>query len=218
MFALHAASTALVMPELVSTYNYCLDSSPLLTKAVTSSVLFAAGDVLAQSADEASNEISLRRAARFASTGFGNGVAWTCWYGFADELLAPVGEPALRVAGAMALEQFVWCPLLYSLYLIPLSAALNGAPAADLPREVRTRIGPLLIANAKVWTPANLIIYNVPLQYRVLAGNAIDLVWASICSETAAECGSDDGCLVSTSNVVLGDDGCALPQYDDSTG
>ena len=48
--------------------------------------------------------------------------------------------------------------------------------------------GPLLIANAKVWTPANLLIYNAPLQYRVLAANAIDLVWAAICSETAAEC------------------------------
>jgi hypothetical protein len=95
--------------------------------------------------------------------------------------------------------------------LIPLSAVLNGAEPADLPAEVRKRIGPLLIANARVWTPANLVIYNVPLQYRVLASNVIDLIWASICSETAAECGSDGGCLVSAPNIIMGDDGCAIP-------
>ena len=111
----------------------------------------------------------------------------------------------------MALEQFVWCPLLYSLYLIPLSAVLNGAMLRDVPGEVRRRVGPLLIANAKVWTPTNVIIYNVPLTYRVFAANVIDLLWAAICSETAAECGSDDGCLISTPNVIMGDDGCELP-------
>ena len=55
----------------------------------------------------------------------------------------------------------------------------------------------------------------MPVEYRVLASNSIDLVWAVICSQTAAKCGSDDGCLVSTPNVVLGDDGCALPLFDD---
>ena len=55
------------------------------------------------------------------------------------------------------------------------------------------------------------------MQYRVLAANAIDLVWAAICSETAAECGTDDGCLVSAPNVVMGDDFCGLPnEFDEA--
>ena len=201
-------------PDVVSTYQNWLQTAPLLTKAATSSFFFAAGDTLAQTIDEDTDEVSFGRVARFAGTGFGNGIAWSCWYGYADELLAPVSLPALRVAGAMAIEQFVWCPILFSVYIIPLSSVLNGAPAADLPGEVRKRLGPLLIANAKVWTPANLIIYNVPVEYRVLASNSIDLLWAVICSQTAAECGSDDGCLVSAPNVVLGEDGCALPPYE----
>jgi len=202
-------------PDVASTYQNWLHTAPLLTKAATSSFFFAAGDTLAQAIDEETDEVSFGRVARFAGTGFGNGIAWSCWYGVADELLQPVDLPALRVVSAMAIEQFVWCPILFAVYIIPLSSILNGAPAAELPGEVRKRLGPLLIANAKVWTPANLIIYNVPVEYRVLASNGIDLVWAVICSQTAAECGSDDGCLVSTSNVVLGDDGCALPLYAD---
>ena len=213
LLALPQSTWSFAAQDLVTTYQSWLQTAPLLTKAATSSFFFGAGDLLAQTIDEDTDEVALGRVARFAGTGFGNGIAWSCWYGFADELLAPVSLPALRVAGAMAIEQFVWCPILFSVYIIPLSSLLNGAPAADLPGEVRKRIGPLLIANAKVWTPANLIIYNVPVEYRVLASNSIDLVWAVICSQTAAECGSDDGCLVSTPNVVLGEDGCALP-YD----
>ena len=215
LLALPQPTWSFALPDLVSTYQSWLQTAPLLTKAATSSFFFAAGDVLAQTIDEDTDEVSLGRVARFAGTGFGNGIAWSCWYGFADELLAPVSPPALRVAGAMAIEQFIWCPILFSVYIIPLSSILNGAPAADLPGEVRKRIGPLLIANAKVWTPANLVIYNVPVEYRVLAANSVDIVWAVICSQTAAECGSDDGCLVSTPNYVLGDDGCVLPSDAD---
>ena len=208
-------TSAFTGPDVVSTYQNWLETAPLITKAVTSSFFFAAGDTLAQTIDEETGEVSFGRVARFAGTGFGNGIAWSCWYGFADELLQPVSLPALRVASAMAIEQFVWCPILFAAYIIPLSAVLNGATAAELPDEVRKRLGPLLIANAKVWTPANLVIYNVPVEYRVLASNSIDLVWAVICSQTAAECGSDDGCLVSTPNVVLGEDGCALPPTEE---
>jgi len=212
-----ASPSCLAAFDAVATYQHWLDTAPLITKATTSSAIFAAGDVLAQTGDKESERLSLARVARFAGTGFGNGVAWTFWYDTADQLLAPINEPALRTLGAMAMEQFVWCPVLFALYIIPLSACLNGASLSELPAEVRKRLGPLLIANAKVWTPANLLIYNAPLQYRVLAANAIDLVWAAICSETAAECGTDDGCLVSAANVVMGDDFCGLPnEFDEA--
>ena len=214
-FGISRSAGSFAVPDVVSTYQHCLESAPLLTKATTSSVIFSAGDALAQSLGEDSEDISVERVVRFAGTGFGNGIAWSTWYDFSDQLLAPLNEPALRIAGAMAIEQFLWCPILFALYIIPLSAALNGAPVAQLPAEVRKRLGPLLIANAKVWTPANLVIYNVPLQYRVLTSNAVDLIWAAICSETAAECGSDGGCLVSAPNIIMGDDGCALPSFSD---
>jgi hypothetical protein len=204
----------------VQLYQQWLAEAPIVTKAVTSSALYAVGDVVAQTRQRIGPEpLSVPRLLRFAGTGLGAGVLWHGYYGFSDAQLSSIDEPVARVACAMLLEQFVWCPVLYSLYVIPLSAALNGAGASALPSEVRERIGPLLIANAKVWTPANLIIYSTPLEYRVLASNGIDIIWAAVCADVAASCGSDDACLVAQPNAVMGEDGCALPAPgDDDSG
>ena len=77
----------------------------------------------------------------------------------------------------------------------------------DLVREVRETLGGLLVASAKVWMPANLIIYNVPLELRVIASNVVDIAWAAICSNMAADCGSggatatNDVCVVATAGL-----------------
>ena len=52
---------------------------------------------------------------------------------------------------------------------------------------MRERLGELLVANAKLWTPANLLVYNAPLEYRVLTSNVFDVAWAAICSSFVAE-------------------------------
>ena len=107
--------------------------------------------------------LDFRRIARFGVTGVGSGLLWTQYYGGVEGLLEALSPPA-RLLAACLLEQFVWCPALYSFYVIPLSALQNGGRVSDLPTEVRMKLGPLLIANAKVWTPANLIIYSTPLE------------------------------------------------------
>lgn len=50
------------------------------------------------------------------------------------------------------MEQFLWCPLLYSLYVIPLNTFLNGGGLNTAITNVRERLYDLLVANAKVWT------------------------------------------------------------------
>ena len=52
-------------------------------------------------------------------------------------------------------------------------------------------------------TPANVIIYNVPLEWRVLSSNCVDLVWGYVCSKFAA-----DACAVD-------DEECLLEAVDD---
>ena len=68
------------------------------------------------------------------------------------------------------------------------------------------------MANAKLWTPANILIYNVPLQWRVLTSNCFDLLWGAYLSSVAAEVGlvcdgsADDpeSCLLAEANPVSG--------------
>mmetsp|Transcript_2173 Transcript_2173/g.3356 ORF Transcript_2173/g.3356 Transcript_2173/m.3356 type:complete len:187 (-) Transcript_2173:45-605(-) len=149
----------------------------------------------------------LPRLDRYVVTGLGSGVLWSLYYDAADGIVThATADIVLRTAMSMAAEQFAWCPLLYGLYLIPLSTLLNGGLRTEISKQIQSRLPGLLIANAKVWTPANLIIYNVPLEWRVLTSNAVDLIWASICADVAADCGAEDSdaCSVSLSQLEAG--------------
>ena len=95
--------------------------------------------------------------------------------------------------GLVIVDQFVACPIIYGLWEIPVSTALNGAPVSRIPYEIKDKLGNLLIENAKVWTWVNILIYNIPGQYRSALASAGDIVWQSIVSDFAADCGNEEG-------------------------
>ena len=43
-------------------------------------------------------------------------------------------------------------------------------------------------APPQVWTPASILVYQIPLEWRVLVGNVIELAWGTFCSSFAASC------------------------------
>lgn len=96
-----------------------------------------------------------------------------------------------KTAVSMLLEQLFWCPLVYGTFEIPVSTLLNGGKPTRIPQEVNNKLNGLLLNNLYVWTPANLVIYNAPLEWRLFLGNVIDLFWQSIVSDVAADCGND---------------------------
>ena len=104
---------------------------------------------------------------------------------------------------SILLEQFIWCPLVYGTFEIPVSTLMNGGELAGVKNEVDAKLNGLLVSNAKVWTLANLIIYNAPLEWRLFIGNVIDIFWQSIVSDVSADCGK------------AGDDVCEIPDDDD---
>lgn len=196
--------------DVVRSYQQLLEAFPLATKAATSSVMFGIGDCIAQARSPNDNKIDVTRLGRYMVTGFGSGVLWTFYYDAADIWASQASNDAMaRILFSMGLEQFAWCPILYAFYVLPMSVLLNGGVLADIPKEIRERLPGLLVANAKVWTPANLLIYNVPLELRVVTANAVDIVWASFCSNVAAECGTDadEACSVSLTQITRRQDG-----------
>jgi len=62
-----------------------------------------------------------------------------------------------------------------------------------VPKEVKSKLGYMLVENAKVWTLANMVIYNAPVQFRVVLANIGDIFWQSIVSDVAADCGTKQG-------------------------
>lgn len=144
------------------------------------------------------------RTKRFLMKGIGCGLIWTAWYqiaelwsnGLTGALLSSVTtlspqalhrlETVVNTIVSIALEQFVASPIIYGLWDIPLLSFLHGTPLAKIPAAVRKKLLPLLIANAKLWTVVNVLIYNVPLKFRVVALSCADLVWQTILSSQLA--------------------------------
>ena len=168
-------------------------AAPLPTKALTQGIIWSAGDVLNQLREQG-GELRPQRTASFFLTAVGSGVLWSGYYDAADALISPLpGGRVEHTALSILLEQMFWCPLVFATYQIPASVLQNGGSLNDVPAAVRRQLGELLVANLKIWTPANIIIYNTPLQWRVLASNGVDLIWGYVCSSFAADaCATDD--------------------------
>ncbi len=89
----------------------------------------------------------------------------------------------IHVVICIVLEQFFVCPLFYTVWDIPIPALLSGSPIRQIPAQIQAKLVPLLIANAKVWTPANIITYSLPSEYRVLFASMTDVIWQTILSD-----------------------------------
>ncbi len=113
--------------------------------------------------------------------------------GNSDDRDAATAEAAfinsLRIFMLMMAEQFVMCPIVYSTWDLPVSTLLNGAPISKIPFEIKSKLIPMLIDNFKVWTPANILIYSSPVEYRTLLANIVGIIWQAIMSGFAADCG-----------------------------
>lgn len=210
---------AAFITELAGLYSYGMAKYYLATQSFTGGVLCGVGDAVAQvkerlfekenkKLDFTSNAIDLDRVLRFALKGFGGGLIWSQWYGLADEwslqlsndFLNMIGNDvvfsdgihrAARTIAAILLEQFVACPIVYSLWDIPFPMLMNGASIESVPAQVRTKIGPLLMENAKVWSFVNIIIYNIPVEYRLVAMSTADVFWQSVIASVAASAAAD---------------------------
>ena len=104
----------------------------------------------------------------------------------------------VTTALSILIEQFFWCPIVFGTFEIPISTLLNGGSFSTVQKEVDSKLGGLLVNNAKVWTLANVIIYNAPVEWRPAISNVVDILWQSIVSDVAADCGKvdDDICEV----------------------
>lgn len=91
-----------------------------------------------------------------------------------------VAAQTIRTAINILLEQFLVCPILFTLWDIPVTSTMRGCPAEQVPTQIREKLLPLLVANAKVWTLVNVVTYNIPLEYRLLFTSAASIVSESI--------------------------------------
>lgn len=141
--------------------------------------------------------------------GLGSGIMWAWWFDMAEvwsmelthSVLAQTASngfeeavefastttsvldaqgQAIRTGINILLEQFLVCPILFTLWDIPVTSVMRGSSVERVPDQVREKLVPLLVANAKVWTLVNIITYNIPLEYRLVFASAASIVSESI--------------------------------------
>merc|ERR1740139_391557 len=96
-------------------------------------------------------------------------------------LLAQQTEKIIQTTINILMEQFLVCPILFTVWDIPVTAMMQGdTKASQIPEQIESKLVPLLIANAKVYTFANIITYNIPLQYRLLSASAFSIISETI--------------------------------------
>jgi hypothetical protein len=186
--------------HLLCGYQFCLEHYHLPTQCTTAAMFAGLGDVIAQSKDvmDGKKTYNPTRTFHYTLKGLGGGVMWTVWYETADEwsldlthqLFGGVPEDsnvekAAQVSISIILEQMLVCPLMYAFWDIPVPALLSGSPLRTIPAQVQSKLGDLLIANAKLWTPVNIVVYSLPLEFRLLLSCMADVVWQSMNSAIA---------------------------------
>ncbi|XP_040843111.1 peroxisomal membrane protein 2 [Ochotona curzoniae] len=164
----------------LAAYLLLLRLYPVFTKAATSGILSALGNILAQMIEkrkrENSQNLDVTRPLRYAAYGFFfTGPVSHFFYLLMDTWIPP--ESHLAGVKRLLLDRLLFAPaFLLSFFLI--MNFLEGKSMSTFVAKMRSSFWPALQMNWKVWTPLQFININyVPLQFRVLFANLVALFW-----------------------------------------
>ncbi|XP_073527273.1 peroxisomal membrane protein 2 [Phyllobates terribilis] len=180
------------MPQhtvLLRTYLQLLHSRPVLTKALTSAILSALGNLLSQSIERRRRcktlpkNVDLVAPLRFAAYGlFFTGPLSHYFYLFLEQWV----PSSLPLAGLrrLLLDRLIIAPAFLILFFIVMNF-LEGKNMKSLNRKLKESYWSALKMNWKVWTPFQYINVNyVPVQFRVLFANIVAFFWYAYLAST----------------------------------
>ncbi|XP_037016979.1 peroxisomal membrane protein 2 [Artibeus jamaicensis] len=177
----YEAGLASLPRRALSQYLRLLRLYPVLTKAATSGILSALGNVLAQM-------IKKRKKENRSQKLDGNGPLTYAIYGFF--FTGPLSHflylfmehwipPEVPWAGVkrLLLDRLIFAPAFLLSFFLIMNFLEGGDPAAGA-AKVRSAFWPALQTNWRIWTPVQFININyVPLQFRVLFANLVAVFW-----------------------------------------
>lgn len=164
-----------VFGGLWSQYNRALASRPILTKAMTSLVGFALGDVMAQKfLDGGGSGLNYARIARMASFGFlVHGPTGHYFYGMLDRLMP--GQEISKVAAKVAIDQLCWAPIFTALFFAYLGVSERKS-RREIVDKIKNDTMTGVKASWKVWPVAHAINFRfIPTSQRLLYINVIQV-------------------------------------------
>ncbi|KAL5414292.1 Protein required for ethanol metabolism [Paraphaeosphaeria minitans] len=157
-------------------YQAKLKKAPLLTQSITTAVLFATGDVIAQQAVERKglDKHELARTGRmFAYGGIIFGPVATKWYTFLANRVS-LSTTNRTIAARVAADQFVFAPINMTCFLSSM-AYFEGSSVKD---KLNKAWVPGMTNNFLLWPWVQAVNFKfVPLEHRVLVVNFVALGW-----------------------------------------
>ncbi|XP_032371212.1 peroxisomal membrane protein 2 [Etheostoma spectabile] len=170
--------------RLLQQYLVLLKKYPILTKSVTSGILTALGNLLAQILEarkKAKNgaqvkEIDTAAAARYAIYGLFITGPLSHYFYQLMEMWMPSTDP-LCIVKRLLLDRLVFAPGFLLIFYLVMNV-LEAKGWTDFEKKMKGSYWTALKMNWKVWTPFQFININfVPVQFRVLFSNMIALFW-----------------------------------------
>lgn len=162
------------MQALWSQYINNLQQKPLQTKVITSLALGVTSNLISQSISNPNGRLDIAKLARFATVSVAQTPLIHLWYKLLEKLFGSINSKAIRVLVMVLSDQLIFSPLIVSFYLY-LTAVLEGKKPE---KEVKTKLPSTLVLRWKIWPVAQILNFTlIPLQYRVLFGNLVALIW-----------------------------------------
>jgi len=159
-----------------SAYEVALHTSPIKTKALTSGVISAFSDVVAQKMLEKREKLDYRRLLNFFFIGLIISPICHYWYSFLEILFQ--GNTS-RLANILRLitDQLLFDPFLTITFFF-LNAILNKKPFREATEEIRAKFWDSQIMSWRVWPAVQYVNFNyIPEKFRVLFANLAGFFW-----------------------------------------
>ena len=175
------------MSGAIKWYQAQLARAPIVTQLISTGVLFAAGDVLAQQAVE-------RRGRRhdYLRTGrmafFGTAIAGPIlvgWYRVLERYVN-LATPNRTLLARVALDQLAFAPPNIAVFFTA-QGLLEGKRPSEVKDKLEKAWWPTLQNNWKLWPAVQLVNFKfVPLEHRLLVVNVVALGWNCVLSAVNA--------------------------------
>ncbi|KAI5196421.1 putative integral membrane protein, Mpv17/PMP22 family [Aureobasidium subglaciale] len=158
-------------------YGTKLAQRPMLTQSVTTAVLFATGDTMAQQGVEkvGLKNHDLARSGRMALYGGAVfGPLATTWFGFLQRRVRIPSSPNMEILARVGLDQAILAPTNLFVFLSSM-AIMEGS---DPSKKIESTYWNALSKNWMLWPFVQAVNFKfVPLHHRVLVVNVVSLGW-----------------------------------------
>ncbi|OZJ02538.1 hypothetical protein BZG36_04143, partial [Bifiguratus adelaidae] len=161
---------------MLAAYNRQLSRRPILVQSLSTSLLFAAGDIIAQQAVERRSQHDFSRTGRLGLFGgLVAGPALANWYRYLDRVIQM--EPVKALFTRVALDQILFAPCFIGTFFT-VQGAMEGQSLPQITQRLREGYPDALKNNYKLWPMVQIVnFYLVPLNHRLMVVNTIALGW-----------------------------------------